>query len=58
MHVAVVIPHSLYLYLLLQRIMVISCLVVLHLRYLFLRKGKKKKNNTAQKKKTSMVLVR
>lgn len=56
MHVAVVIPHSLYLYLLLQRIMVISCLVVLHLRYLFLRKGKKK-NNTAQKKKISMVLV-
>lgn len=56
MHVAVVIPHSLYLYLLLQRIMVISCLVVLHLRYLFLMKGKKK-NNTAQKKKISMVLV-
>lgn len=55
MHVAAAIPHSLYLYLLLQRIMVISCVVVFHLRYLFLRKGKKK--NTAQKKKNGMVLV-
>ena len=58
MHVAVAIPHSLYLYLLLQRIMFISCLVVFHLQYLFLRKEKKKKkNDSAQKKKNGIVLV-
>ena len=57
MHVAVAIPHSLYLYLLLQRIMFISCLVVFHLQYLFLRKEKKKKNHSAQKKKNGIVLV-
>lgn len=56
MHVAVAIPHSLYLYLLLQRIMFISCLVVFHLQYLFLRK-EKKKNDSAQKKKNGIVLV-
>ena len=57
MHMAVAIPHSLYLYLLLQRIMFISCLVVFHLQYLFLRKEKKKKNDSAQKKKNGIVLV-